>query len=174
MMSDMIITRNANQCRSHHQKMIKYRRTIFDIINSVAEKYQPTLFARLTQKYLVFIKNLLLNQTKYVRVFGEGEKVRYVETYIDFSNNCPKGAVKLQPQEQKEVGLKSAQLDKGEDRRKTNDQYLPNADDMDSEQNGDDIPIIGLPDPKLQAQQHYDPLPVCLPNTQTVGKQLGI
>lgn len=36
MMSDMIVTRNSNQCRSHHQKMEKYRNNIRDIINSVA------------------------------------------------------------------------------------------------------------------------------------------
>ena len=39
MMADMIITRNSNQCRSHHQKMEKYRNSIPEIINSVAEKY---------------------------------------------------------------------------------------------------------------------------------------
>ena len=36
MMSDMIITRNSNQCRSHHQKMEKFRETIPAIIASVA------------------------------------------------------------------------------------------------------------------------------------------
>ena len=39
MMADMIATRNSNQCRSHHQKMEKYRGSIQEIINSVAEKY---------------------------------------------------------------------------------------------------------------------------------------
>jgi hypothetical protein len=39
MMSDMIITRNPSQCRSHHQKMEKYRSTITEIMSSVTEKY---------------------------------------------------------------------------------------------------------------------------------------
>jgi hypothetical protein len=47
MMSDMIITRNSNQCRSHHQKMEKYRTTIPDIIASVAEKYEPRVYKEL-------------------------------------------------------------------------------------------------------------------------------
>jgi len=40
----MIITRNPNQCRSHHQKMEKYRETISHIITSVTEKYEPRVF----------------------------------------------------------------------------------------------------------------------------------
>jgi hypothetical protein len=40
----MIITRNPNQCRSHHQKMEKNRETISDIIASVTEKYEPRVF----------------------------------------------------------------------------------------------------------------------------------
>jgi hypothetical protein len=32
----MIITRNANQCRSHHQKMEKFKSTIPEIILGMA------------------------------------------------------------------------------------------------------------------------------------------
>ena len=59
MMSDMIITRNPSQCRSHHQKMEKYRSTIKDIISSVTEKYEPSVYEDIKEKYSVFIKTLL-------------------------------------------------------------------------------------------------------------------
>lgn len=59
MMSDMIITRNPSQCRSHHQKMEKYRNTIKDIISSVTEKYEPSVYEDIKEKYTVFIKTLL-------------------------------------------------------------------------------------------------------------------
>lgn len=36
MMSDMIVTRNSKQCRNHHQKMEKYRKSIPEIIATVA------------------------------------------------------------------------------------------------------------------------------------------
>lgn len=67
MMADMIITRTSNQCRSHHQKMEKYRSTIADIIASVAGKYEPSVYREMEQKYLVFIKALLQNTHKYTR-----------------------------------------------------------------------------------------------------------
>lgn len=67
MMSDMIITRNSNQCRSHHQKMEKYRTTIPDIISSVAEKYEPSIYQELSNRYLVLVKMLLDNMDKYKR-----------------------------------------------------------------------------------------------------------
>lgn len=47
MMSDVLLTRNAHQCRSHHQKMENYRKTIDNIIQSVAEKYEPNVFQEL-------------------------------------------------------------------------------------------------------------------------------
>lgn len=59
MMSDMIITRNPSQCRSHHQKMEKYRTTIKDIIASVTEKYEPSVYEEIKEKYTIFIKTLL-------------------------------------------------------------------------------------------------------------------
>ena len=59
MMSDMIITRNPSQCRSHHQKMEKYRNTIRDIIASVTEKYEPSVYEEIKEKYTIFIKTLL-------------------------------------------------------------------------------------------------------------------
>lgn len=59
MMSDMIVTRNSNQCRSHHQKMEKYRTTVPDIVASVAEKYEPSVYRELSQRYLALIKTLL-------------------------------------------------------------------------------------------------------------------
>lgn len=40
-MADVILTRNANQCRSHHQKMEKYRHTIAEIVSSVSSTYGP-------------------------------------------------------------------------------------------------------------------------------------
>ncbi len=67
MMADMIITRTSNQCRSHHQKMEKFRSTIADIIASVAGKYEPGVYREMEQKYLVFIKVLLENSQKYTR-----------------------------------------------------------------------------------------------------------
>jgi hypothetical protein len=48
MMSDMIVTRNSNQCRSHHQKMEKYRTTVPEIVASVAEKYEPSVYRELS------------------------------------------------------------------------------------------------------------------------------
>ena len=59
MMSDMIITRNPSQCRSHHQKMEKHRKTIEDIIASVTEKYEPGVYEEIKSKYTIFIKTLL-------------------------------------------------------------------------------------------------------------------
>lgn len=76
MMSDMIITRNPSQCRSHHQKMEKYRSTIEDIILSVTEKYQPGVFEDIKKRYTVFIKTLLQNSDKYVRLPTNNEKKR--------------------------------------------------------------------------------------------------
>jgi hypothetical protein len=67
MMADMILTRNSNQCRSHHQKMEKYRTTIPNIINSVAERYEPSVYTELNLKYRVLIKNLLQNGHMYER-----------------------------------------------------------------------------------------------------------
>jgi hypothetical protein len=67
MMSDMIITRNPSQCRSHHQKMEKYRSNIPDIIASVTHKYEPSVYTRIQEKYTLFIKALLENADKYVR-----------------------------------------------------------------------------------------------------------
>ena len=66
-MADMILTRSPNQCRSHHQKMQKYRSNITDIIATVAEKYEPRVYKELEEKYLVFIKILLENRYKYTR-----------------------------------------------------------------------------------------------------------
>ena len=59
MMSDMIVTRNPNQCRSHHQKMERYGNGISEIIAVVAEKYEPRVFRDIEEKYLALIKNLL-------------------------------------------------------------------------------------------------------------------
>lgn len=67
MMSDMIITRNASQCRSHHQKMEKYRANIDEIMASVTHKYEPSVYAHIQEKYTLFIKTLLENADKYVR-----------------------------------------------------------------------------------------------------------
>lgn len=67
MMADMILTRTSNQCRSHHQKMEKYRSNITDIIASVAEKYEPRVYKEMEEKYLVFVKVLLENLEKYTR-----------------------------------------------------------------------------------------------------------
>jgi hypothetical protein len=67
MMSDVLLTRNAHQCRSHHQKMENYRKTIDNIIQSVAEKYEPNVFQELVQKYSIFIKMILDNKDKYQR-----------------------------------------------------------------------------------------------------------
>jgi hypothetical protein len=47
--------------------MEKYRQTIPEIISSVAEKYEPTLYKEQTQKYMVLIKILLENVQKYRR-----------------------------------------------------------------------------------------------------------
>ena len=66
-MSDVLLTRNAHQCRSHHQKMENYRKTIDNIIQSVAEKYEPNVFQELVQKYSIFIKMILDNKDKYQR-----------------------------------------------------------------------------------------------------------
>jgi hypothetical protein len=61
MMSDMIMTRNSNQCRNHHEKMEKYRNNIPQIIKSVAEKYDPVIFQEITSRYSILIKTLLYN-----------------------------------------------------------------------------------------------------------------
>ena len=68
MMSDMIITRNPSQCRSHHQKMEKYRSNVSEIISSVSDKYEPGVFEDIKKKYMVFIKTLLENLDKYIRI----------------------------------------------------------------------------------------------------------
>ena len=67
MMSDMIVTRNANQCRSHHQKMLKYNPDISDIIKMVAGKYEPSTFQEITSRYLLLVRGLLDNWDKYKR-----------------------------------------------------------------------------------------------------------
>jgi hypothetical protein len=70
MMSDMIVTRNPNQCRSHHQKMEKYRVTIDEIVASVSEKYEPSLYKQLENRYLALLKTLLDNPDKYLRTWN--------------------------------------------------------------------------------------------------------
>jgi hypothetical protein len=59
MMADMIVTRDANQCRSHHQKMLKYRDCITNIIDSIAERYEPSLFQKIVAQYQVNIQSLI-------------------------------------------------------------------------------------------------------------------
>jgi hypothetical protein len=44
MMADMICTRNSSQCRSHHQKMLKFNVTIPAIISGVTGKYEPRIY----------------------------------------------------------------------------------------------------------------------------------
>lgn len=47
--------------------MEKYRTTIPDIISSVAEKYEPSIYQELSNRYLVLVKMLLDNMDKYKR-----------------------------------------------------------------------------------------------------------
>jgi hypothetical protein len=68
MMSDMIITRSPSQCRSHHQKMEKNKKNITDIISSTAEKYEPSVYAEMEERYTGLIKTLLDNADKYIRI----------------------------------------------------------------------------------------------------------
>ena len=49
--------------------MEKYRHTIPEIIASVADRYQPSVYDEIKQKYLVLIKVLLENKDKYVRIY---------------------------------------------------------------------------------------------------------
>lgn len=127
MMSDMIITRNPNQCRSHHQKMEKYRNTIKDIISSVAERYEPRLYQEQSQKYLVNIKNILENQGKYIRTTSANEEVKYFYTTFVSKKEITKRDKKdgKEGKEAKEVERVEVVEEKNkEDRIRTTDSYV--------------------------------------------------
>jgi len=80
MMSDMIVTRNPNQCRSHHQKMEKSRNNIPEIISSISEKYEPTVLKEIQARYLILLKVLLENKEKYIKIPTSLEPVKYLYT----------------------------------------------------------------------------------------------
>lgn len=125
----MIITRNPNQCRSHHQKMEKYRTTIPDIISSVAERYEPRVYEEQSMKYLVNIKNILENQQKYIRTSSTQEEVKYF--YTTFVSKREGGM--RERKEAREVKGRVVEKEDAvmieeknkEDRIKTTDSYLP-------------------------------------------------
>lgn len=123
----MIITRNPNQCRSHHQKMEKYRTTIKDIISSVAERYEPRLYEEQSQKYLINIKNILENQGKYIRTTSANEEVKYFYTTFVSKKETARRDKKdgRQGKEGKEVERVEVVEEKNkEDRIRTTDSYL--------------------------------------------------
>jgi hypothetical protein len=55
--------------------MEKYRNSVPEIVASVAEKYEPSVYRELSQRYQALLKNLLENADKYIRSPTEtGEK----------------------------------------------------------------------------------------------------
>lgn len=55
--------------------MEKYRNSVPEIVASVAEKYEPSVYQELSKRYRALLKNLLENVDKYIRSPAEtGEK----------------------------------------------------------------------------------------------------
>lgn len=154
MMSDMIITRNPNQCRSHHQKMEKYRTTIPDIISSVAERYEPRLYAEQSQKYLVNIKNILENQQKYIRTTSAHEEVKYFyTTFVSKKETGRKERKEGKEVQAKEVEREEVVEDKNkEDRIRTTDSYLNVQLYQEEDAVMEHIPVMNPLDPKMEEE----------------------
>jgi hypothetical protein len=142
--------------------MEKYRNTIPEIINSIAEKYEPRVYREQELKYLILIKNLLENQQKYVRTPPSTEEVKYVYTdYLPTKINLKQEkkvqltkVTEVHPGDArgKERELEDVEAKNKEDRIKTADAYLPERLYMEEDAMNDKVPAMELLDPKLEEE----------------------